>query len=489
MSMRWKFYLLLLSIAPIEIGFIVVFALSTGNWMVLACSIPVNLFFLVVVNFFGLRIIFRPIGDFLEGGGDFLAARRRLDHLPRITATWIFILVPMFSVVAFFFNPIAMGLDVVNDMPVREKISVIGLYTIYFTFLTYFIADDLAANMPVETFYRYTLANDDPRPRFAAKFIVVMVICALVPILNYVNVVYTHPLEAIPREVMQNLISVVFAVAVAAFFVVRSMNRPMRQLMDAVTRIRPDGHNFSRLKILDNDEFGTLTAAYNDMVEGLKEREYQRKRSERQNGLTRSVALREKFEPELRRATIMMIDLEDFAGVTDQLEARSSLDILDDFYAAATQIATDRGGMVINAVFDTVLIAFNLPRSLADFERRAVEAALEIHKQLKNETLVSGLKVGARIGIATGDVIAGNMEADANFGYTVLGEAVDAATNLERLCRNSKVPGILLCPRTAIAVENNVDLAEVMDVSIPGQSEEKRFKIFAPSDMKEAYST
>jgi adenylate cyclase len=79
-------------------------------------------------------------------------------------------------------------------------------------------------------------------------------------------------------------------------------------------------------------------------------------------------------------------------------------------------------------------------------------------------------EVGLRIGIATGDVIVGNVGSEVAMNYTVMGDTVNVAARLEAL-NKVYASSILVCDKTAKLVAADMMMREVDRVELAGRKE------------------
>ena len=100
-----------------------------------------------------------------------------------------------------------------------------------------------------------------------------------------------------------------------------------------------------------------------------------------------------------------------------------------------TDILIAHGGTLDKYIGDAVMGFFGAPLSYEDHAIRAADTALMMRTRLPlfNDDLVKhGMKpIDFRIGIATGEVMVGNIGSHDRFNYTVLGDTVNLASRLE----------------------------------------------------------
>jgi class 3 adenylate cyclase len=111
-----------------------------------------------------------------------------------------------------------------------------------------------------------------------------------------------------------------------------------------------------------------------------------------------------------------------------------------------------------------MMAVFGAPETLAEKERRAVEAAREIV-----DTSPAELRVG--IGIATGLVYAGNIRAADRWIWSVIGETTNLAARLQSLTLELDASVAIDAPTRRVAGYVCADFARHQDVTVRGRSE------------------
>ncbi len=138
---------------------------------------------------------------------------------------------------------------------------------------------------------------------------------------------------------------------------------------------------------------------------------------------------------ERRELTILFSDLEGFTSISEKLDPMALTALLNDFLSDMTEIILDEGGTLDKYEGDAVIAFWNAPLSQPDHAVRATRAAWRCQERLAERREEFRVRTGAtlrmRIGLNTGEAVAGNMGSRQRFNYTVLGDAANLASRLE----------------------------------------------------------
>lgn len=222
---------------------------------------------------------------------------------------------------------------------------------------------------------------------------------------------------------------------------------PVRVVRAALRRVER-GDLRGDLVVFDGTELGELQRGFNAMVDGLRERERVRDLFGRHVG--REVALAaEREKPKLggeeRHVAVLFIDI---VGSTQLVTSRPPAEVvavLNQFFGIVVEEVDRHCGLVNKFEGDATLAIFGAPNRLDSPEDEALGAARAIADRLHREMP----ECHAGIGVAAGQVVAGNVGARERFEYTVIGEPVNEAA---RLCELAKSHSSRLLA-TADAVE------------------------------------
>ena len=197
-----------------------------------------------------------------------------------------------------------------------------------------------------------------------------------------------------------------------------------------------------RSQIERGDELGFIAQSFNEMVDGLEERELIRDTFGRfvSHEVAEAVLTgRVPLQGERRDVSILFQDIRGFTSLSERLDPAVLLRLLNQFFTEVVAAVEAEGGVVKQFLGDGVMALFGAPQPYPDHAERAVRAALGIVDRLKglNETLqeqgIGPLEIG--VGIHTGAVVAGLIGPDNRIEYGVVGDAVNLASRVESLTR------------------------------------------------------
>jgi class 3 adenylate cyclase len=163
---------------------------------------------------------------------------------------------------------------------------------------------------------------------------------------------------------------------------------------------------------------------------------------------------------ERKLATVLFADLVGSTALADAEDPERTRAMLGRFYDAMSAEIERAGGTVEKFAGDAVMAVFGAPVALEDHAERALHAALAMRRRLDE---LFGDKLALRIGVNTGDVVAGRAREASSF---VSGDAVNVAARLEQAAAAGE---ILVGARTAAAVGGAFELGEARTVEAKGK--------------------
>ncbi|MCQ2592966.1 MAG: adenylate/guanylate cyclase domain-containing protein [Treponema sp.] len=144
-----------------------------------------------------------------------------------------------------------------------------------------------------------------------------------------------------------------------------------------------------------------------------------------------------KLGGEKKHLSIMFSDIQSFTSLAESMKPEKLTSMLNEYLSEMSRIIIESGGTIDKYIGDAIVAFWNAPANIQNHAAVAVSTCLNYQKRLLklNEYFNSkyGKKILARIGLATGDVVVGNMGSDLRFDYTMFGDSVNLASRLEGL--------------------------------------------------------
>jgi class 3 adenylate cyclase len=448
--------------------------------------------FLGVVNLAGAALVFAPIRRLL--GGDSAtrdAAARRISALSAASGLWIGALAAaaMLGHSAAVHSSWGALLQSSPRVLAGTLLHVAG-FGVYLGLYAYFVTLDYSMRLR-ERLWRSGERFPARGGKLVYRLVAALIAVAAAPLLIVLSDQWTQAAAQMPmgaamrhgafmRQTLQmDLLAALVLVGVVIWLVVRGLARPVDVLLGAMHCVECDDLRI-RAPVVSDDELGLLTERFNRMLAGLEERDRIRRTFARfvpESVAAGLLANEGAIVSQEREATVLFADIENFTAIASRLAPREVVQMLNDYFAEIARVIHAHRGVITQFQGDAVLASFNLPVADPEHARHAVEAALEAQARLREATFVPGIRLHARIGIASGPVVGGTVGGDERLGYTVHGDTVNLAARLEAL--NKELGSrILLSPRTAQLVDGGMTLRDRGTVPVRGFTQPLR--VFEP---------
>jgi len=172
---------------------------------------------------------------------------------------------------------------------------------------------------------------------------------------------------------------------------------------------------------------------------------------------------------EKRRVSILMSDLRGFSSLSEALSPPQVVSLLNDYLGSMSEVIQRYGGTIDEFIGDAVLAFFGAPLSGEDDAERAVAAAIAMQLamvQVNERNRRTGLpEIEMGIGIATGDVIVGNIGSEKRTKYGAVGSSVNLASRIESYTLGGEV---LISDATLEATRASVRTSRTREVHPKG---------------------
>ncbi|MGI5229707.1 ATP-binding protein [Actinoallomurus sp. CA-142502] len=169
-----------------------------------------------------------------------------------------------------------------------------------------------------------------------------------------------------------------------------------------------------------------------------------------------------------KKVSMLFLDIVGSTALAERLDPEPLRQVMDRYFAACGACVAEHGGAVEKFVGDAILAAFGATVAHEDDAVRAVRAAAEALAALEGLsaelTAQYQVKLEARAGVCTGDVVVITMPGD---DFRVVGDSVNTASRLQ----TAAAPGeILLCADTAAMVRGRVGIESVPPLRLKGKA-------------------
>jgi class 3 adenylate cyclase len=258
---------------------------------------------------------------------------------------------------------------------------------------------------------------------------------------------------------------------VAALLGGQAIAKPVLRLSDAARRIKSG--ELEQFQPLPRTVFREITDAsmsFNAMVEGLKERNLVRGLLGKyipEDVAKNLIKDRGAIAPVVTEATVMFTDIGGFTTIAEALAPERTVAMLNEYFTVLASILEDHGGVIAQFQGDGLLAMFNVPIADSDHAAQAIRSALAIQEALR-ERLFAGRALSCRIGLATGEVMAGSVGARDRLTFTVYGDTVNLASRLEQM--NKRFGTRILMHRRTAELAGDLPLESMGDVHVRGRA-------------------
>jgi class 3 adenylate cyclase len=288
------------------------------------------------------------------------------------------------------------------------------------------------------------------------------------------------------RAMMISIVVTALAAAIGlgfALVVASGITRPVRLLLQGARDVEA-GHLDRSISVSTADEIGQLSAAFNRMVERLRRNEQIRATFGRYfdpkviEGMiddpeqTANVGQR-------RVMTVLFCDMKGFTAMSEGVTPQGLVKIINRYFTTMTGPIRNNKGILDKYIGDAIMAYWGPPFVVEDEQADLaclaaidmIESVATLRKQLPELLDVRSIPMECdiRLGIATGDVLAGSIGSEYMMSFTVMGDAVNLASRLEAANKEYGTRS-LLSEATVAALNSSIELREIDRLVVLGQT-------------------
>lgn len=198
-----------------------------------------------------------------------------------------------------------------------------------------------------------------------------------------------------------------------------------------------------------------------------------------------AIGHRPNVEGESYQVTILFSDIRNFTTISERLNAREVVGMLNAFFGRICEPVLKEGGTVDKFIGDSIMAVFGSPVPYKDHAQRALRAAVAMKEEaLEFRTWMHQRFAGVHlpefaigIGLHTGEVVIGSIGSPKRMEFTAIGDAVNLASRLESLTKElewtiiasgatieAAGPGVVIGRREKVLLKGREEFVEVLEV-------------------------
>jgi adenylate cyclase len=181
--------------------------------------------------------------------------------------------------------------------------------------------------------------------------------------------------------------------------------------------------------------------------------------------------------------TILFCDMRGFTDLSEGLIPDTLVNLLNRYFTLMSEAVHENEGVVDKFIGDAIMAYWGMPFNQENKQAQlAAMATIEMFEKLKTFRKelpeLMGIRknlpeISIRIGLATGEVVVGNIGSEKTKNFTVIGDTVNLASRLESA---NKIYGTqtLITEETAKLLNINIITREIDTIVVPGKNEAKK---------------
>lgn len=307
------------------------------------------------------------------------------------------------------------------------------------------------------------------------------------PKLNMILISHVSALPGAIKGIDTTIYSIIFyfilTIGTLSYFLNSFLVIPIKKLIYGAEEVKKGNLEY-KTQHSSGDEFEGLAQAFNEMTEGILQKEKMSKYISEAVLDEISSQQNQALNPggERVNAAVVFCSIAGLMKKSNQEATSNIIVALSQLMDRADKIVREKGGQIDKLIEDTIMIVFREKSSHDPYLIRALEACLAIKELYKKDE-----HYDIEIGIASGQVISGKIGSkQGKLDFTVIGNPVNLAARLKSIAHQGKETGILLCPSSIRLAKGLARVNFLGRQSIKGRT--RTFPIYELIDLREIKS-
>ncbi len=169
--------------------------------------------------------------------------------------------------------------------------------------------------------------------------------------------------------------------------------------------------------------------------------------------------------------SVLFADIVGFTPLSQNMDPERVVQFLNEYFTAMSDIIFHYEGTLDKFIGDAIMAVFGAPVPTPKHARNAVAAAFAMQRETaklrEHAAKTGGLPFQVRIGVNSGEVVAGNIGSPSRIDYTVIGDNVNLAARLEPLAPPG---GIIISEATYQLVKDEVQVKKLPSIEVKGRT-------------------
>jgi adenylate cyclase len=172
---------------------------------------------------------------------------------------------------------------------------------------------------------------------------------------------------------------------------------------------------------------------------------------------------------ERRRVSALMVDVRGFTALTERLNPRQVVTILNAYLTSMSETIESYRGLIDEFIGDGILALFGAFEPSDDDAQRAVacaiamQQAIHVVNDINDARGLPAIEIG--VGVASGEVVVGNIGSEKRSKHTAIGSAINLAARIEGFTGSGE---ILISSATYAEIVDLVDVDVVRELQPKG---------------------
>lgn len=225
----------------------------------------------------------------------------------------------------------------------------------------------------------------------------------------------------------------------AIFLFSMTLTSPIEKLAELIKVVSKGNFDVSaRSEVKSNDEVGDLAKAFDEMTEGLKERDKVKSLFSKFHGSSVTEDLINKdvgLGGQSKEVVVFFSDIRGFTAFSEKRNPEEVVAMLNEYFGVMVSIINKYGGVVDKFIGDAIMAIWGAPKESEKDAYHAVRACLEMRKALEDLNAKRAARgedpIAIGMGLHAGRAISGTIGSDERMEYTVIGNTVNTASRIE----------------------------------------------------------